>query len=86
MRDGLSTRAVYRDPEGELHELSAVCTHLGCLVQWNSGEKSWDCPCHGSRFAIDGVVLHGPANTPLRAVEEEEAAPPGESARQQPRA
>ena len=85
IRDGLSTRAVYRDPQGDLHEVSAVCTHLGCLVQWNSGEKSWDCPCHGSRFAVDGAVLHGPANTPLHAVEHG-SAPPGEESRPQPRA
>ena len=42
--------AVYRNPGGELHALSPVCTHLGCLVGWNTAEKSWDCPCHGSRF------------------------------------
>jgi len=85
LRDGLSTHAVYRDPAGELHELSAVCTHLGCLVQWNSGEKSWDCPCHGSRFAIDGAVLNGPARSPLRAIEPATASTSG-SERPQPRA
>jgi glycine/D-amino acid oxidase-like deaminating enzyme/nitrite reductase/ring-hydroxylating ferredoxin subunit len=85
LREGLATHAVYRDPAGELHELSAVCTHLGCLVQWNSGEKSWDCPCHGSRFAIDGAVLNGPARSPLRAIEPA-AAPPTGSERPQPRA
>ena len=53
--------AGYRDDDGELHAVSAVCTHLGCLVTWNGAEKSWDCPCHGSRFDIDGRVLHGPA-------------------------
>jgi len=85
LREGLSSLAVYRDPAGELHERSAICTHLGCLVQWNGGEKSWDCPCHGSRFAIDGAVLNGPAKSPLRAVEPEAAPPPG-STRPQPRA
>ena len=54
-------RAVYRDPQGEIHAVSARCTHLGCIVSWNAAEKSWDCPCHGSRFSVDGEVLHGPA-------------------------
>jgi Rieske Fe-S protein len=53
--------AVYRAPDGELHSLSPVCTHLGCDVRWNRAEASWDCPCHGSRFAPDGKVLNGPA-------------------------
>jgi glycine/D-amino acid oxidase-like deaminating enzyme/nitrite reductase/ring-hydroxylating ferredoxin subunit len=61
VRDGLGLLAVYRDHDGRFHELSAACTHLGCVVQWNGVEKSWDCPCHGSRFAPDGVVLNGPA-------------------------
>jgi len=77
IRDGMSHIAVYRDKEGNLQELSAVCTHLGCVVQWNGGEKSWDCPCHGSRFAIDGSVLNGPAAAPLKAVQPEDL-PPGE--------
>ena len=49
--------------------MSAACTHLGCAVSWNPAEGSWDCPCHGSRFAADGTVLHGPANTALAAEE-----------------
>ncbi len=57
--------AVYRDTQGELHALSAKCTHLGCVVHWNSAEQSWDCPCHGSRFSFSGEVLHGPAARPL---------------------
>lgn len=77
VRDGLAARAVYRDPAGQLHERSAVCTHLGCVVQWNGGEKSWDCPCHGSRFSVDGAVLNGPANTPLHEIEHEAAPPAG---------
>jgi glycine/D-amino acid oxidase-like deaminating enzyme/nitrite reductase/ring-hydroxylating ferredoxin subunit len=57
--------AAYRDPAGVLHERSAVCTHLGCIVHWNAAETSWDCPCHGSRFAPTGAVLNGPAAYPL---------------------
>jgi Rieske Fe-S protein len=57
--------AAYRDDEGMLHERSAVCTHLKCIVEWNSTEKSWDCPCHGSRFDPHGNVLNGPAVAPL---------------------
>ncbi|MCW2543562.1 MAG: iron-sulfur binding oxidoreductase [Frankiales bacterium] len=61
--------AVFRDEQGALHCLSARCTHLGCVVAFNNAEKSWDCPCHGSRFDRDGAVLQGPANTPLATVD-----------------
>ena len=64
---GLKKVAVYRDPEGIVHELSAVCRHLGCIVNWNSLEKSWDCPCHGSRYDALGHVIQGPANSDLPA-------------------
>jgi glycine/D-amino acid oxidase-like deaminating enzyme/nitrite reductase/ring-hydroxylating ferredoxin subunit len=57
--------AVYRDPNGVVHALSATCTHQGCQVAFNAVERSWDCPCHGSRFDIDGAVLDGPAMKPL---------------------
>ena len=57
--------AAYRDPAGALTVRSAVCTHMGCLVRWNPSEKTWDCPCHGSRFAPDGKVISGPAESPL---------------------
>ncbi|HEX6983717.1 MAG TPA: FAD-dependent oxidoreductase [Balneolaceae bacterium] len=60
--------AVYRHEDGKLDVRSAVCTHLKCIVQWNNAEKSWDCPCHGSRFETDGSVLEGPAFDPLRRV------------------
>lgn len=53
--------AAYRDLNNKLHVVSAVCTHMKCIVNWNSAEKSWDCPCHGSRFGIDGHVIEGPA-------------------------
>lgn len=56
----------YRDEQDELHFVEVECTHMGCIVKWNNDEKSWDCPCHGSRFAPDGKVLNGPANEPLR--------------------
>ena len=58
-------RAVYRDEAGTLHALSTVCTHLGCNVGWNNAERTWDCPCHGSRFSGEGVVVQGPATKDL---------------------
>jgi glycine/D-amino acid oxidase-like deaminating enzyme/nitrite reductase/ring-hydroxylating ferredoxin subunit len=61
VRQGLTKLAVFRDEQGVLHARSAVCTHLGCIVHWNSLEGTWDCPCHGSRFSTDGRVLNGPA-------------------------
>ncbi|HET6289297.1 MAG TPA: FAD-dependent oxidoreductase [Amycolatopsis sp.] len=60
-RDGGELVAAYRDPGGELHAVGAHCTHLGCLVAFNNAEKTWDCPCHGSRFGLDGSVIQGPA-------------------------
>lgn len=66
MRRGLHKVAVYRDPEGGVHEVSASCTHLGCIVQWNDAEHTWDCPCHGSRFNPVGDVINGPAVDNLR--------------------
>lgn len=66
-RDG-ETVAAYRDDAAHLHTVSAVCTHMGCLVGWNATDRSWDCPCHGSRFDPDGAVLHGPAVEPLKAL------------------
>jgi len=57
--------AVYKDDDGKIFSCSAVCTHMGCIVHWNGAEKSWDCPCHGSRFNYDGKVIQGPANKDL---------------------
>lgn len=71
IRDGLKLMAVHRADEGKLTFLSAACPHMGCAVHWNSGEKSWDCPCHGSRFDIEGKVLHGPSAAPLARLESE---------------
>lgn len=65
MRDGVSKIAVRRDEHGNVHKLSAVCPHLGCIVAWNSTEQTWDCPCHGSRFSASGRVYQGPANSDL---------------------
>lgn len=65
LRHGHEMLAVYRDEFGALHGVSPVCTHLGCHVKFNSAEKTWDCPCHGSRFGIDGTVMNGPALIPL---------------------
>lgn len=62
------TAAVYRTPGGALQAVSPSCTHLGCHVRFNAAERSWDCPCHGSRFATDGTVLHGPAVRDLEPV------------------
>ncbi|HEX2211701.1 MAG TPA: FAD-dependent oxidoreductase, partial [Longimicrobium sp.] len=66
---GLHKVAVYRDEQGQAHEMSALCTHLQCVIRWNSQEKSWDCPCHGSRFSPTGEVLTGPAIYPLKRLD-----------------
>jgi glycine/D-amino acid oxidase-like deaminating enzyme/nitrite reductase/ring-hydroxylating ferredoxin subunit len=72
--------AAFRDDAGELHLSSAVCTHAGCVVHWNSFERCWDCPCHGSQFAADGQVLNGPAFRPLASAEEDQREPRSERA------
>jgi glycine/D-amino acid oxidase-like deaminating enzyme/nitrite reductase/ring-hydroxylating ferredoxin subunit len=61
--------AVYRDDDGGVHAVSAVCTHMGCQVSWNDGERSWDCACHGSRFDVDGAVLDTPASDSLESID-----------------
>jgi glycine/D-amino acid oxidase-like deaminating enzyme/nitrite reductase/ring-hydroxylating ferredoxin subunit len=65
IRRGLLKIAIYKDEAGTVHQLSAVCRHLGCIVDWNSLEKTWDCPCHGSRYDATGHVIVGPANSDL---------------------
>jgi glycine/D-amino acid oxidase-like deaminating enzyme/nitrite reductase/ring-hydroxylating ferredoxin subunit len=65
VRSGLGKTGVYRDQDGVVHAVSLRCTHLGCLLHFNAAERSWDCPCHGSRFDVDGEVLAGPATHPL---------------------
>jgi glycine/D-amino acid oxidase-like deaminating enzyme/nitrite reductase/ring-hydroxylating ferredoxin subunit len=61
--------ACHRTDDGELVKVSAICTHMGCLVRWNVRERTWDCPCHGSRFTPDGLVIGGPAEAALEKIE-----------------
>ena len=68
VRTGLSKLAAYRDDDGVLHQCSAVCPHLGCIVEWNRNESTWDCPCHGSRFDKKRHLLCGPANSDLETI------------------
>lgn len=65
-RDGRRA-GIYKDEAGKLHIVDTTCTHMGCELNWNSAEKSWDCPCHGSRFSCDGEVIEGPAVRPLNS-------------------
>lgn len=65
--------AVYRDETGKAYSVSPVCTHMGCYVRWNDAERTWDCPCHGSRFEVDGRMIHGPATRDLDKIEQEAA-------------
>jgi glycine/D-amino acid oxidase-like deaminating enzyme/nitrite reductase/ring-hydroxylating ferredoxin subunit len=66
IRRGMKKVALYCDKDGKTHELSAVCPHKGCIVAWNSLEKTWDCPCHGSRFAKTGEVINGPSISDMK--------------------
>lgn len=68
VRTGISKMAAYRDNDGVLHQCSAICPHLGGLVEWNRNESTWDCPCHGSRFDKQGHLLCGPANSDLETI------------------
>jgi glycine/D-amino acid oxidase-like deaminating enzyme/nitrite reductase/ring-hydroxylating ferredoxin subunit len=65
---GAKKAAVYRDEQNVVHTFSAICPHLGCIVQWNGAEKSFDCPCHGSRFTCDGKVVNGPSQGDLKRI------------------
>jgi len=65
---GFRKIALYRDRSGTLHSFTAVCPHLGCVVQWNADEKTFDCPCHGSRFSKEGIVINGPAVSDLERI------------------
>lgn len=69
VREGLRKLAIYKDDQGQIHRMSPICPHVGCVVHWNEIEKSWDCPCHGSRFDCYGKVLNGPAVRDLEKVE-----------------
>ena len=71
VRRGLTKVAVYRQEQGEVCERSAICPHMGAIVSWNPGEKTWDCPAHGSRFSCDGKVIHGPAVSDLEEKKKE---------------
>ncbi|GAA2876810.1 FAD-dependent oxidoreductase [Streptosporangium fragile] len=77
LKVGGQRSAVYRDESGEIHAVSAVCTHLGCIVGFNDAERTWECPCHGSRFDVDGSVLQGPAVDPLRRLSADADGEPG---------
>lgn len=68
VKSGGKKVAAYRDSDNKVRKVSAVCTHMGCIVRWNSAERTWDCPCHGSRFDTTGEVIAGPAEEPLRQV------------------
>jgi glycine/D-amino acid oxidase-like deaminating enzyme/nitrite reductase/ring-hydroxylating ferredoxin subunit len=68
IREGLKKIAAYRDDSGALHKMSAVCPHLKCIVRWNATEKTWDCPCHGSRFDCTGTMVNGPSSGDLEPV------------------
>ena len=61
--------AAYKDEAGKTYSFSPVCKHLGCIVEWNGKEKTWDCPCHGSRYKYDGTLIHGPAKKDLEKMD-----------------
>jgi Rieske Fe-S protein len=72
INSGLKKYAVYRDNSSAFYAFSAICPHLGCVLQWNQDERSFDCPCHGSRFSCTGKLMNGPAMTDLKRIDEQE--------------
>jgi Rieske Fe-S protein len=74
IRRGIHKLAVYKAPDETITQCSAVCPHLHCIVGWNDIEKTWDCPCHGSRFDPYGRVVNGPAVEDLKSIPDEAAA------------
>jgi nitrite reductase/ring-hydroxylating ferredoxin subunit len=69
VRDGAKLVGAFREDDGTLKTVNPTCTHVGCRLGWNTAERSWDCPCHGSRFDTDGTVLQGPATAPLERID-----------------
>jgi Rieske Fe-S protein len=71
LRLGGQRVAAHRQDNGRIVVRSAICTHMGCLVDWNQAERTWDCPCHGSRFTPAGDVMSGPAELPMAAIDQQ---------------
>ena len=80
VRIGDRTGGLYRAEDGALRAVSIACTHMGCRLGWNTVDRTWDCPCHGSRFAAAGAVLHGPAVAPLEPIDLAAEVEPAEGA------
>lgn len=70
IRDGLRVVGAYKDESGKVYAVKPICTHLGCNLSFNDGDRTWDCPCHGSQFDIEGRIIQGPAVTPLEKIDD----------------